>query len=162
MSVVLICKLMSPKECKQVPGVPGTVTESQNFRGWQGPLWVTQSNPLPKQGHPEQAAQDLVQAGLEYLQRRRLHSLPGQPQPLPGKGDAERLQGGSETDTPHCVVPLCSTTFWWFEKKKMVSGAQAKLAAFVCTTSCGSGLVFQEYAAISVVLPHTSCRELPK
>ena len=27
---------------------------------------------LPKQGHPEQAAQDLVQAGLEYLQRRRL------------------------------------------------------------------------------------------
>ena len=36
---------------------------------------------LPKQGHPEQAAQDLVQAGLEYLQRRRLHNLPGQPGP---------------------------------------------------------------------------------
>ena len=30
---------------------------------------------LLKQGHPEQAAQDLVQAGLEYLQRRRLHNL---------------------------------------------------------------------------------------
>ena len=28
--------------------------------------------PLLKQGHPEQAAQDLVQAGLECLQRRRL------------------------------------------------------------------------------------------
>jgi len=27
--------------------------------------------PLPKQGHLEQAAQDLVQAGFEYLQRRR-------------------------------------------------------------------------------------------
>jgi len=27
---------------------------------------------LPKQGHLQQAAQDLVQAGLEYLQRRRL------------------------------------------------------------------------------------------
>ena len=26
-------------------------TESQNGRGWKGPLWVTQSNPLPKQGH---------------------------------------------------------------------------------------------------------------
>jgi len=25
--------------------------------------------PLPKQGHLKQAAQDLVQAGLEYLQR---------------------------------------------------------------------------------------------
>jgi len=36
---------------------------------------------LPKQGHSEQAAQDRVQAGLEYLQRRRLHSLPGQPVP---------------------------------------------------------------------------------
>ena len=32
-------------------------------------------------GHPEQAAQHRVQAGLEYLQRRRLHSLPGQPGP---------------------------------------------------------------------------------
>jgi len=37
--------------------------------------------PLPKQGHPAQAAQDLIQAGLEYLQRRRLHNLPGQPGP---------------------------------------------------------------------------------
>jgi len=36
---------------------------------------------LPKQGHPEQAAQGLVQAGLEYLQRRRLHSPSGQPGP---------------------------------------------------------------------------------
>jgi len=34
---------------------------------------------LPKQGHLQQAAHDLVQAGLEYLQRRRLHNLPGQP-----------------------------------------------------------------------------------
>jgi len=30
------------------------ITESQNGRGWKGPLWVTQSNPLPKLGHPEQ------------------------------------------------------------------------------------------------------------
>ena len=36
---------------------------------------------LPKQGHLQQAAQDLVQAGLEYLQRRRLHNLLGQPVP---------------------------------------------------------------------------------
>ena len=38
----------------------------------RSPLWVTQSNPLPKQGHPEQAVQDLVQVGLGYLQRKRL------------------------------------------------------------------------------------------
>ena len=31
---------------------------------------------LPKQGHLQQAAQDLVQVGLEYLQRRRLHNFP--------------------------------------------------------------------------------------
>ena len=40
------------------------------------------TTPLPKQGHPEQGAQDSVQAGLEYLQRRRLHSLPGQLVPV--------------------------------------------------------------------------------
>jgi len=36
---------------------------------------------LPKKGHLQQATQDLVQAGLEYLQRRRLHNLLGQPVP---------------------------------------------------------------------------------
>jgi len=33
---------------------------------------------LPKQGHLQQAAQELVQAGFEYLQRRRLHNPSGQ------------------------------------------------------------------------------------
>ena len=41
------------------PGGLWGLTASQHGRGWQGPLWVTQPNPLPKQGHPEQAAQDL-------------------------------------------------------------------------------------------------------
>jgi len=36
--------------------------------------------PLPKQGHPEPAAQDLVQVGFEHLQRR-IHSLSGQSGP---------------------------------------------------------------------------------
>jgi len=57
------------------------VTESQHGRGGKGPLWVTQPNPLPKQGHPEQGAQHHVQVGLEYLQRRRLPSPSGQPGP---------------------------------------------------------------------------------
>jgi len=38
--------------------------------------------PLSKQGRLQQAAQNLVQAGLEYLQRRRIHNLPGQPVPV--------------------------------------------------------------------------------
>ena len=37
------------------------------------------SSPTPL---PNQTAQDLVQAGLEYLQRRRLHNLPRQPVPV--------------------------------------------------------------------------------
>jgi len=38
--------------------------------------------PLPKLADLQQAAQDLSQVGLEYLQRRRLHNLPGQPVPV--------------------------------------------------------------------------------
>ena len=52
-------------------------TESQNDGGWS-----SSPDPLPKQGHLQQAAQDLVQVGLEYLQRRKLHNLPGQPVPV--------------------------------------------------------------------------------
>ena len=58
------------------------ITESQNGRGWKGPLRSSNPAPLLKQGHLQQAAQDLVQASLEYLQRRRLHNLPGQPVPV--------------------------------------------------------------------------------
>jgi len=71
-----------PRGAGAVPQGMGVVTESQNIQGWKGPLWVTQPNPLLKQGHPQQAAQHHVQAGLEYLQRRRLHNLPGQPVPV--------------------------------------------------------------------------------
>jgi len=39
-------------------------------------LWGSSSpTTLPKQGHPELAVQDHVQASFEYLQRRRLHNL---------------------------------------------------------------------------------------
>ena len=61
------------------------ITESQNHRmvGVGRDVCGSSSpTPLPKHGHLQQAAQDLVQAGLEYLQRRRLHSLPGQPVPV--------------------------------------------------------------------------------
>jgi len=45
-------------------------------------LWESSSPlPLPRQGHLEQVAQDRIQAGFEYLQRRRLYILSGQPVP---------------------------------------------------------------------------------
>ena len=61
--------------------------------GSSGPI------PLPKQGRPEQAAEDLVQAGLEYLQRRRFHNLPGQP--VPGLPHPQR-----EEVLPHVQLEL--------------------------------------------------------
>jgi len=56
-------------------------TESQHGGSWKGSLGIIQSNPQPKQGYPEQAAQDHVQTGFEYLRRRRLHNPSGQPDP---------------------------------------------------------------------------------
>ena len=61
------------------------ITESQNHRmvGVGRDLCGSSSpTQLPKQSHLQQAAQDLVQAGLEYLQRRRIHNLSGQPVPV--------------------------------------------------------------------------------
>ena len=43
--------------------------------GLEGTLGSSSPTPLPKQGHPEQAAQHRVQAGLEYLQRTRSSEL---------------------------------------------------------------------------------------
>jgi len=38
-------------------------------------LWGSSSpTPLPKQGHLKQVAQDLIQTGFEYLQRRRIYN----------------------------------------------------------------------------------------
>ena len=60
-------------------------TEPQNHRmlGVGRDFWRSSSPTLlPKQGYLQQVAQDLAQAGFEYLQRRRLHNLPGQPVPV--------------------------------------------------------------------------------
>jgi len=56
--------------------------------------------PLPKQGHLQQAAQDLVQTGLECLQRKRLHSLfwatcSSAPSPSEGRSSSSCSDGTS-------------------------------------------------------------------
>ena len=58
------------------------ITESQNCRGWKGPLAIIESTPPAKAGSLDQVAQVGVQVGLECLQRRRLHNLSGQPIPV--------------------------------------------------------------------------------
>jgi len=56
--------------------------------------------PLPKQGRLQQAAQDRVQVGLEYLQRRRLHNLPGQPVTVLHHPQREEVLPHVQTDLP--------------------------------------------------------------
>ena len=60
---------------------------SQNLRitelqGLVGPLEIIKSNPPAKAGSLQQATQVDIQVGLEYLQRRTIHNLPGQPFPV--------------------------------------------------------------------------------
>jgi len=48
------------------------ISQNHSMFGVGRDLWGSSSpTPLPKQGHLQQAAQGLVQAGFEYLQRRR-------------------------------------------------------------------------------------------
>jgi len=65
------------------------ITESQNVRGWKGPLWVTQSNPLLKQGHqtttPRQPS------------NRSLAELMWLPSVWRGKGRSNRLNARMRT-----------------------------------------------------------------
>ena len=69
-------------------------------------------NPLPKQGHLQQAAQDLVQAGIEYLQRR-LHNLPGlwapwpcSRAPSPSEGSSSSCSDGTSSASVCARCPL--------------------------------------------------------
>jgi len=62
---------------------------------------------LPKQGLLQQAAQNLVQAGLEYLQRRRLHHLPWQPVLGLRHPQREEVLPHVQTELPfHQFVPI--------------------------------------------------------
>ena len=73
--------------------------ESQNHRkvGVERDLC---GSSLQKQGLLEQAAQDLVQVGLEYLQRRRIHNLPGQPDPGLRHPQKEEVLPHVQTELP--------------------------------------------------------------
>jgi len=53
-----------------------------------------------KQGHLQQAAEALVQVGLEYLQRRRLHNVPGQPGPGLRHSQREEVLPHVQTELP--------------------------------------------------------------
>ena len=94
-------------------------TESQTGRvGWD---LCGSSSPtlLLKQGHSEQPAEDRVQACFEYLQRRRIHNLSGQPVPVlrhPQRGRSS----SSCSDRTSCasVCAHCPLSCHWAPLKR--------------------------------------------
>ena len=97
--------------------------------------------PLSKEGHLQRAAQDLVQAGLEYLQRRRLHDLPGQPVPVLHHPQTEEVlprvqmelgpvcSSFSSHKERFCSIPLCNELACPFDYKKTFGKAGRGLSA---------------------------------
>ena len=78
-----------------------SITESHGMVGVGRDLCGSSSPTLlPKQRHLQQAAEDLVQVGLEYLQRRRLHHLPGQPVPVLHHPQREEVLPHVQTELP--------------------------------------------------------------
>jgi len=73
-------------------------------------LWESSSpSPLPNQGRLERVTQDLVEAGSEYLQRRRIHSLSGQPDPVLRHPQREEVLPHVQTELPMLqFVPISS------------------------------------------------------
>ena len=54
----------------------------------------------PKQGRLQQDAQDCVQVGFEYLQRRRLHNISGKPVPVLRHPQREEVLPHVQTELP--------------------------------------------------------------
>ena len=87
----------------KTPLMPPYYSKSQNHRMLEvvRDLWGSSSpTPLPKQGHLQQAAQDCVQAGLEYLQGRRLHRPSEQPVPWLHHPQSEEVLPHEELPVP--------------------------------------------------------------
>jgi len=79
------------------------ITESQNHRTvGVGRDLCGSSSPIPllKQGRLQQAEQDCIQVGLEYLQRRRLHNLLGQPVSVLRHPQREEVLAHVQTELP--------------------------------------------------------------
>ena len=86
-------------------------TESQNHRMvGVGRALCGSSSPtlLLKQGHLQQAAQDLVQAGLEYLQRRRTIKPAGNKSKAEAISVKKKNQKKEKENSPCSNLPLTS------------------------------------------------------
>jgi len=90
------------QETKSSKSSYGYRSNSQNHKGWKGPLETIESNPPAKAGSLQQVAQAGLQVDPEYLQTRSLHNLSGQAVPV-------HHHSGSKEALP-CVtleLPVC-------------------------------------------------------
>ena len=139
-------------ESALVKGLSVLTEESQNhrmFRVGRDLCGSPSPTPLPKQGHPEQAAEDRVQMGLGYLQRRRLHSLSGQPRP----GLRQESPAAGAPSLP-LVLPSHLTAFHTI-CSSCVSSHGPWLPSFSCSahrTTCSSPLLCRLWSSSLVII----------
>lgn len=101
-------------------------TESRTGWGWKGPVGFIWPYPLPKRGHPEQAAPDHVPMAFEYLHGWRLPKLPGQPVPVLGHPRTEKVapevQPGSTPEVEFCPSVSFKKKYSWNSLRRVLEG----------------------------------------
>jgi len=119
-STLLNLHSLTKSLCNNKLTEPWRITQNHRMVGVGRDLWGSSSpTPLPKQGHPKQVAQDLVQAGFKYLQRR-IHLPPWAtcsraPSPSEWRSSSSCSDGTSCASVcAHC--PLCCL---WAQLKRV-------------------------------------------
>ena len=81
------------------------ITELQGLEGK-----IIQSNPSAKAGSLQQIAQESIQEGFQYLQRSRLYSFSGQPDPV--LCHTQSKKGFPQVHMEHPVTLFCLVLFF--------------------------------------------------
>jgi len=106
--------------------------------------------PLPKQDLLQQAAQDHVQEGLEYLQRSRIHSLSGQPVPGLRHPQSEEVLPHVQLELPMLqfvpVAPCPVAGYHWKESGPILLTPTLKIFIGICKVPSQPSLLQAEQA----------------
>ena len=93
-------------------------TESQNVRGWKGPLWIIYSNPPAKAGSPKAGCKGPCPGGF-WMSPERIHNPPGQPVPVLSHPQSEEVLPAVQMELPMLqfvpVAPCPVTEHHWKE-----------------------------------------------
>ena len=139
-----------------------SLSKSQNHRVG-GDLWGSSSStPLPKQGHLQQAVQDLVQAGSEYLQRRRIHNLSAQPVPVLCHPQSKEVLLHVQTELPMLqfvpVAPCPVTGHHWKESGPILLTPTLQIFRGISKVPSQPSLLQAEQAQLSQPFPRRATK----